>query len=65
MSSNSNLTQEEINVVTELQQILQKISTALDKLPVHLKKHILSDIDIFSEESQHFNNTLDSLNVKD
>ena len=65
MQPDSNITQEEVTIVAELQQILQKISNALDQLPVHLKKHLLSDIEIFNQESQSFNSALDSLNTKD
>ena len=64
MQPDSNITQEEIVIVAELQQILHNISNALDQLPVHLKKHILSDIEIFNQESQSFNSALDSLNTK-
>ena len=64
MQPDSNITQEELVIVTELQQILHNISNALNQLPVHLKEHILSDIEIFNQESQSFNSALDSLNTK-
>jgi hypothetical protein len=64
MQPDSNITQEEVTIVAELQQILQKISNALHQLPVHLKEHLLSDIEIFNQESQSFNSALNSLNTK-
>ena len=59
MSNDPKFTQEEAIVIAELQQILQNINKAIDKLPVHLKKHLLSSIKILDQETQSFNSALD------
>ena len=55
MSSDSNFTQEEANIIAEVQDILQNISNALNRLPPHVRQHLLSNIKTFDQESQSLN----------
>lgn len=59
MSSTSNFTQDEQKIITEIQEILQNINNALLKLPVHVRQHLLSNIETFDQETKYFNNLLD------
>ena len=60
MSSIPNLTEQEANIVAEVQEILQNISNALNRLPSEVRQHLLSNIKTFNEESQSLNDLLDS-----
>ena len=60
MSSIPNLTEQEANIVAEVQEILQNISNALNRLPPEVRQHLLSNIKTFNEESQSLNDLLDS-----
>jgi hypothetical protein len=60
MSSIPNFTQEEANIIAEVQEILQNISNALNRLPPHVRQHLLSNIKTFDQESQSLNDLLDS-----
>lgn len=62
MSSIPNLTEQEANIVAEVQEILQNISNALNRLPPHVRQHLLSNIKTFNQESQSLNDLLDPQN---
>ena len=62
MSSISNLTEQEANILAEVQEILQNINNSLNKLPPHVRQHLLSNIKTFDQESQSLNDLLNPQN---
>lgn len=55
------VTQQEKEQLIQIRSMLDKINSALDQLPSHLKDHVKYEIEVFNKESEYMADMLYSI----
>jgi len=55
------VTQQEKEQLIQIRSMLDKINSALDQLPSHLKEHVKYEIEVFNKESEYMADMLYSI----
>lgn len=55
------VTQQEKEQLIQIRSMLDKINSALDQLPPHLKDHVKYEIEVFNKESEYMADMLYSI----
>lgn len=55
------ITDHEKEQIVQIRSMMDKINSALEKLPSHIKEHIKYEIEVFNKESEYMSDMLYSI----